>query len=261
MPSNAAQPPPDRGGDCRGRLRQLGSHDERATWAWLGAPPPGGRHTGLDGKADALVRLAALIAMCAPASCYRSPVDAALSSGADVDDVLGTLVAIAPIVGLSRLVPASVALALALGYDVEAAIESRDPPVTPDANDGRDGQAPPRAPSPLSREAEKWLRRLALNDEDAVASALCMAHGGSVAAAPDVRMCALATIAALIGTEPALASYQWAVERALAVGAQPDDIVDVLTGVGPIIGLVRTTSAAAALAVALGYDIHSSPMQ
>jgi alkylhydroperoxidase/carboxymuconolactone decarboxylase family protein YurZ len=41
----------------------------------------------------------------------------------------------------------------------------------------------------------------------------------------------------------------------MAAGASDDDIVDVLTAVAPIVGLARTTAAAPALALALGYDV------
>ena len=44
-----------------------------------------------------------------------------------VEAVLGTMVAVAPVVGLARLVSAAPALALALGYDVEDALEQHDP--------------------------------------------------------------------------------------------------------------------------------------
>jgi len=89
--------------------------------------------SGLEPRADALVRLAALGAMKAPASSYRCTVDAALQAGATHDDLFGTVIAVASTVGLSRLVSASVGLALALGYDIDAALEWLDP--TPD--DGR----------------------------------------------------------------------------------------------------------------------------
>jgi hypothetical protein len=56
-------------------------------------------------------------------------------------------------------------------------------------------------------------------------------------------------------TTDTFASYQWAVDAALAGGASEADIVDVLTAVAPILGLARVASAAPELALALGYDV------
>ena len=50
----------------------------------------------------------------------------ALAAGASVDEIVGTLVAVAPDVGIVRAVAAAPELALALGYDVYAAFERPD---------------------------------------------------------------------------------------------------------------------------------------
>jgi len=62
------------------------------------------------------------------ATSYGCTVDLALDGGATEEEILGTLIAVAPTVGLSRLVPATVGLALALGYDIDAALECFGPP-------------------------------------------------------------------------------------------------------------------------------------
>ena len=90
-------------------------------------PACGSRASGLDTRTDALVGLAALIALGASAASYRGAVEAALDAGASVEDIVGTLVAVAPTVGLSRMVAATTGLALALGYDIEAALERLEP--------------------------------------------------------------------------------------------------------------------------------------
>jgi hypothetical protein len=46
-----------------------------------------------------------------------------LASGASIDEIVGTMIAVAPTVGLTRVVSAAPELALALGYDVDAALE------------------------------------------------------------------------------------------------------------------------------------------
>jgi hypothetical protein len=68
------------------------------------------------------------MALGGPATSYRCAVDAARVSGATDQEVVGTMIAVAPSVGLSRLISATVAVGLAVGYDIDAALESRDPP-------------------------------------------------------------------------------------------------------------------------------------
>ena len=77
----------------------------------------------LDPKTHYLVRLGAAFAIDAAPSSYQSSVEFALAAGASVDEIVGTLVAVASTVGVARVVSAP-ELALALGYDVDAALES-----------------------------------------------------------------------------------------------------------------------------------------
>jgi 4-carboxymuconolactone decarboxylase len=77
----------------------------------------------LDGRTEALVRIAALIALDAPAASYRSAVEAALAIDARIEDLLATLMVLADTVGTARVVSAAPRIALAAGYDVEAALE------------------------------------------------------------------------------------------------------------------------------------------
>jgi alkylhydroperoxidase/carboxymuconolactone decarboxylase family protein YurZ len=88
----------------------------------------------LDDRTAELARLAALVALRASASAYRDCVDRALAAGASVDDVIDTLTVVAPVVGLARMVSAAPDVALALGYDVDGALEALDIewPGTPD---------------------------------------------------------------------------------------------------------------------------------
>jgi hypothetical protein len=72
---------------------------------------------------EALLRIGALIAIDAPASSYRSAVASAQRVGARLDDLLAVLVAVADVVGSARVVAAAPKIALAAGYDVEAALE------------------------------------------------------------------------------------------------------------------------------------------
>jgi alkylhydroperoxidase/carboxymuconolactone decarboxylase family protein YurZ len=78
----------------------------------------------LDGRTRALVRLEALVATGGRADCHAREAAAALASGATSDDVVGTLVAVASIVGIAHVVWASVGLASGLGYDIDRALEA-----------------------------------------------------------------------------------------------------------------------------------------
>ena len=109
----------------------------------------------------------------------------------------------------------------------------------------------------MSPEQEELLRRLALSDDGVAGAALGATSGTSAGSSLDPPTLALTQVAALIATEAALASYQWAVESALAAGASDDDIVDVLVAVAPVVGLARVAAAAPELALALGYDVES----
>jgi alkylhydroperoxidase/carboxymuconolactone decarboxylase family protein YurZ len=83
--------------------------------------------SSLDGKTHSLVRLAALIADDATPPSYLEAVDRARHYGVSDDEIVGTLLAVLPSVGVTRVVAAAPRLGLALGYDVVAGLESRDP--------------------------------------------------------------------------------------------------------------------------------------
>jgi alkylhydroperoxidase/carboxymuconolactone decarboxylase family protein YurZ len=77
----------------------------------------------LDEKTHALVRLGALVAVDATAPAYMWIVDAARRHGATDDEIAGCLIATLPAIGVANIVAATPKLALALGYDVTAALE------------------------------------------------------------------------------------------------------------------------------------------
>jgi 4-carboxymuconolactone decarboxylase len=107
----------------------------------------------------------------------------------------------------------------------------------------------------MRRDHEDLLRRLALNDEKTVATALGTVVADVTAAELDAKTHALVRLAALISLESAAASYEWGVSVALAAGASDEEIVDVLVAVAPIVGLTRVNSAASELALALDLEI------
>lgn len=81
----------------------------------------------LDERTESLLRVAALVALDAPQSYYGTAVDAAFRAGLELEDVVAVLGAIAGPVGSVRIMAAAPRIALAAGYDIEAALEQSDP--------------------------------------------------------------------------------------------------------------------------------------
>lgn len=65
-----------------------------------------------------LTRIAALVAVDAPATSYLLNVGPAVDSGLTLEDVQGVLIAVAPVVGTARVVSAGVNIAKGLGFAV-----------------------------------------------------------------------------------------------------------------------------------------------
>lgn len=106
------------------RLRSLALNDEEFVRSVLGMELNDSRQASrLDQKTHALVRLGAMLAIDAAPSSYHACVEAALAADASADEVVGTVIAAAPTVGLARVVSAAPELASALGYDLDAALE------------------------------------------------------------------------------------------------------------------------------------------
>ncbi len=126
MPTGVAA---DRGAsaaDQEARLRGVALHDERSLASILGLSSLSQGASGLDPRSECLTRLAALHAMEGAPSSYGCLVSAALAAGATAEEVVGTLIAVAPLIGVARTVAAAPELATALGYDIDAALELLD---------------------------------------------------------------------------------------------------------------------------------------
>jgi alkylhydroperoxidase/carboxymuconolactone decarboxylase family protein YurZ len=80
----------------------------------------------LDARTEALLQIAALIALDAPPSSFRPVVEMAMRSGARLEELLAGLLAVAGTVGSARVVSAAPRIAMAAGYDVDAALEELD---------------------------------------------------------------------------------------------------------------------------------------
>jgi 4-carboxymuconolactone decarboxylase len=91
--------------------------------AGLGLGPAG--TSALDAKTAALLQLGASVAIGSPGAGLEWSAARALAAGA-TDEEIADMLAIAPVVGLGRVVCAAPDVAAALGYDVVAALEEPD---------------------------------------------------------------------------------------------------------------------------------------
>jgi len=117
----------DRGGlgedvDYAERLRRLAINDERLAEDDLGEV--GVAPDGLDAKTLALARIAALVAVGGAEPSFGSQADAAVSSGASPHEIVDVLVGIIPVVGFPLVVAAAPKVAMALGYDLDDAMDA-----------------------------------------------------------------------------------------------------------------------------------------
>lgn len=127
-----------------GLLWRLAVHDEESIESALGIRLDYVDPSDLDSKTCALVRIAALLATGAGVPAYQWPVDLALGAGATVEEIIGVVTAVAPSIGVARVVSAAPLLGLALGYDIESALEQPSP-----------GRTRSRPPVPSSASSSK----------------------------------------------------------------------------------------------------------
>jgi len=110
-------------------LRRLTLRDDALAERVLGSEDENVTASRLDPKTHALVRLGALVVLDAAPQSYARSAEAALLAGASREEIVGTLIATMPVVGSARIVSAAPKLGLALGYDVDAALEDEPVPV------------------------------------------------------------------------------------------------------------------------------------
>jgi 4-carboxymuconolactone decarboxylase len=63
-------------------------------------------------------------ARAAPVS-FHCNVEEALAAGATDEEIVGALIAVAPIIGVARVISATPEVALPMGHDIDAALETR----------------------------------------------------------------------------------------------------------------------------------------
>ncbi len=107
-------------------LVRLAMSDDAFVESMGGADAADIETSSLDPRTHALVRLAAELAIDASVPTYSSTVATAAACGATPDEIVGVLVAVGPEIGAARVVSAAPALALALGFDVDHALEDQE---------------------------------------------------------------------------------------------------------------------------------------
>jgi len=106
-------------------LRKLAVPEDEFVESALADDEANLRHSALDPKTHALVRLGALVAAQAAPSSYLWTIEAALEAGATRREIVGTLVAVMPAIGTASVAAAAPRIGIALGYDVAAALGAR----------------------------------------------------------------------------------------------------------------------------------------
>lgn len=107
-------------------LRRLAVHDDALVEVILSEQSELPQ-SALGERIAALVRVAATIAVDAASSSFQHAVALALAAGATTDEIVATLEAVTPVTGAAQVVSSAPKVALALGYDVEEALEQLDP--------------------------------------------------------------------------------------------------------------------------------------
>ena len=102
-------------------LRRLAIFDEGFVDTGFGLGRGG--MSALDPKTTALLQVAVSVAIGSSAVCLQWSAARALAAGATKDEITDVLLAIIPVAGLGRIVSATPAVATALEYDIEAALE------------------------------------------------------------------------------------------------------------------------------------------
>jgi alkylhydroperoxidase/carboxymuconolactone decarboxylase family protein YurZ len=99
-------------------LRGLATSDRETIESLLAIQLENLEKSGLDPKSYWLSRIAALIAIDAPPASFIWNIQMALQMGITSDDIVGVLIALAPTVGVARIVSAAPEIAYALDIEI-----------------------------------------------------------------------------------------------------------------------------------------------
>ena len=105
---------------------------------------------------------------------------------------------------------------------------------------------------------QETLRKLAMIDESFVQGEAQLGLDPGQASALDPKTAALLQVGVSVAIGSPAVCLEWSTGRALAAGANEDEIADVLLTVAPVAGLSRVVAAAPGVATALGYDVEAA---
>ncbi len=106
-------------------LRRLTLGDAVFLDGLIGDRDGAGEGASLDHVGECLAKLGALIVTDGSEMAWQQTVGAALDAGVTPDEVVDTLVVLAPTVGRTRVITVAPKIARAIGFDVESALEAR----------------------------------------------------------------------------------------------------------------------------------------
>ena len=112
-------PPIEVSADTNNALKGFATGDQEVMGRFLETQLENADASGLSSKCYALVKIATLIAVDAPPASFIGQVPMALEAGVTPDELLGVLIAVAPQVGLPKVIGAAPEIALALGLPVD----------------------------------------------------------------------------------------------------------------------------------------------
>jgi alkylhydroperoxidase/carboxymuconolactone decarboxylase family protein YurZ len=110
----------------RETLRRLTMIDEGFVKNEAGLALGSAATSALDVKTATLLQVGASVTIGSSPVCLQWSVTRAMAAGATEDEIADVLLAIAPVAGLGRVAAAAPDVAIALGYDVAAALEDPD---------------------------------------------------------------------------------------------------------------------------------------
>lgn len=110
----------------RETLRRLAMIDEGFVKDEAGLALGPAATSTLDLKTATLLQVGASVTLGPSPACLQWSVTRAMAAGATEDEIADVLLAIAPVTGLGRIAAAAPDVAIALGYDVGAALEDPD---------------------------------------------------------------------------------------------------------------------------------------
>jgi 4-carboxymuconolactone decarboxylase len=106
-------------------LRRLAVHDDDLLEA-IAVEGGSNAASAIDERTAALVRVGATVAVDGAVASFQHAVALAVAAGATNDEIVASLEAVTPVTGSARVVQCAPKVALALGYDVDAALERLD---------------------------------------------------------------------------------------------------------------------------------------